>query len=360
MTRPLFTRFPTGLQTTYSELKQRAQEQETLLLGTPGSVSRRIDGGGRYWYRQFYDAEGAKAAEYIGPVGDEDAERRAEEVRDRIADANALAETTRLLTTVGYIQTDLRTQAVLVVLANAGLFRAGAILIGSHSYGALLNDLGVKSAELKTEDIDIARLDRLNIDGAAAPPFEELLRSSRVPLRPIPSLDRKGPVTSFAIPPRLRGKTRLRVDLLTPASGGEAKPLPVWELGAHAMGLPHLRYLLEDSIPSVVLGKHAVVPVRVPRPERLAWHKTMISQLRHETSDKGRKDLDQAAVLVAVLAEDAPDTLLDGYRSLSAGGRTRVARGVRELEKRLAAAGHVNAVELVRDAVGTRPASKKG
>lgn len=125
------------------------------------------------------------------------------------------------------------------------------------------------------------------------------------------------------------------------------------------MGLPHLRYLLEESIGAVGLGKHAVVPVRVPRPERLAWHKTMISQLRSDVSDKGRKDLDQAAVLVAVLAEDSPDILLDGYGALSTGARKLVGRGAAELEKRLTSGGHAAAVELVRDAVGTARASKK-
>jgi len=358
-TRPLFTRFPMGLQTTYSELKQRAFEQEALLLGTPGSVSERTESGRQYFYRQFYDSEASKATEYIGPVDDENAARRAELLRARIADANALIAMTQLLAGVGYVQTDARTQAVLVVLANAHLFRGGALVIGSHAYGAILNDLGTKVAAFATEDVDIARAGPLTIAAEPRVPFADVLASSRVPLLPIPSLDRKGPATSFAVPPRLRGKSRLRVDLLAPVSGGEARPVAVPELGAHAMGLPHLLYLLEGPVDSVVLGKNAVVPVKVPRPERLAWHKAITSELRADTSDKKQKDLDQAAVLIAILSEDAPESLLDAHAALSASSRSKVTRAADGLLARLSVAGHERAVELVREVVGTRPASKR-
>ena len=41
---------------------------------------------------------------------------------------------------------------------NAGVFQTGAMLVGAHAYGALLNTLGVKPRRNYTaEDIEIAR-----------------------------------------------------------------------------------------------------------------------------------------------------------------------------------------------------------
>lgn len=80
----------------------------------------------------------------------------------------------------------------------------------------------------------------------------------------IPTLDRKQPSTSYMT----RGRDRLRVDLVVPTRERTAKVLPVAELRTHAMGLPHLRYLVAESIEGLVVGRHGAVPVRIPRPER--------------------------------------------------------------------------------------------
>ena len=351
--RPLFRRYPLGLQTTYSELKQRAFEQRALLLGTLGSVSERVESGRRYLFRQFYDAESKKAAEYIGPSDDAASAARADEIRARIDDAGALAKETQLLTRVGYVDVDARTQAVLVVLTNAGVFRGGALLIGSQAYGAILNDLGVGVATFATEDVDIARPARLAVAGDV-PSFEALLQQSRVPLSAIPGFDPREPSTSFSIPPRMAGKRRLRVDLIAPAPKSGAALVAVPELKAHAVSLPHLRYLLEDPVETVVLGKASVIPVRVPRPERLAWHKMLVSQLRSATSDKRAKDISQAAVLIAVLAEDAPDTLVAAWAKLPKGSRAEAKGATPMLRAVLAAGGHERALGLLEDAVAGR------
>lgn len=348
--RPLFRRHPLGLQATYSELKQRALEQRELLLGTLGSVSERVESGRRYLFRQFYDSESKKAAEYIGHADDASSAARANEIRERIDDALALAKATQLLTRVGYVDVDARTQAVLVVLANAGVFRAGALLIGSHAYGAIVNDLGVGVATFATEDVDIARPAALQV-ADDVPSFEALLQRSRVPLSAIPGFDPREPSTSFAVPPRLAGKRRLRVDLVAPASRNGAALVAVPELEAHAIGLPHLRYLLEEPVETVVLGKASVIPVRVPRPERLAWHKMLVSQLRSETSDKRAKDISQAAVLIAVLAEDAPDTLVEAWGALPKRSRAKARGALRMLREVLASGDHDRALDLLEDTV---------
>lgn len=279
----VFTRHPLLLQTAFSELKRQALELPSILEGTPGSVGTRDVNGRPFFYRQFYDAEGKKAAQYIGSAEDPKATARAEALREQIALTKALVKDARFLTERGYVRTDPRTGAIVAVLANRGLFRAGAFLVGSHAYGALLNDLGVRAAAFATEELEVARI------------------------------------------------------------AGKAVP----ELRAHATALPHLRYLLTGAREAVLIGREGIIPVRVPRPEVFAWHKMLVSQLRTTTSEKSPKDLLQATVIFAVLAEDAPDALESAFAAIPRAARTKTVAGARRVLTRLEAAGHERARDLM-------------
>jgi hypothetical protein len=339
---PLFTRHPAVLQAAFSEMKRVAQQQPLLLTGTPGSLDAREMKGRVFYYRQFYDAEGVKATEYIGPAGRPEVEERAAAVRRAIELAQLLVRDARLLSQLGYVRADKRTAAILAALANHAVFAAGALLVGSNAYGALLNELGVKAAAFATEDVDIARNQRLQaellrVDGAD---FEKILAESTVRLAPVPVFGR-GPSTSYAA---LSG--RLSVDLLVPSGGDDVSVKRVPELKAYAQAIPHLRHLLVAPIDAVVLGHNGVVPVRVPRPEAYAWHKVRLSQTPSRPLDKRRKDAAQAAVLLGVLAEDAPDALKENFKALSATGKvkTRAAAGpIIELLR----SDHARAAEIV-------------
>lgn len=342
--RTLFTKQPLALQTTFAELKRQALEQPSLLVGTPGSVVVRTTGGRRFFYRDFYDPAGKKAAEYLGPEGDPAAQARAAAIREQIVVANGLLADAALLVQNGYVRVEPRTNAILAALANHGLFRAGMLLVGSHSYGALLNELGARAAATGTEDIDIARAGRLAlpVDGKS---FAEMLEDSRVPLHPVPQLVRKAPSTSFKPP----GRDRLRVDLLVPTDGLDVKVLEAPELRAHATALPWLRYLAEAPIPGVILGRSAMVAVLLPQPERLAWHKMLVSQIRHTTSEKAPKDVEQAATLVAILAEVAPESLVAAFEAVPRSARAKTKQGARRALTRLEATAHDGAAALLRE-----------
>ncbi len=340
----LFSRHSPVLQTSFSEIKRQAAEQPLVLVGTPGSVSVREVNGSRFYYRQFYDPQGKKRAEYVGPVADRAAEERVAVLRDRIGLANALVKEARLLAQRGYARVDPRTNAILAALANHGLFRSGGTLVGSHAYGALLNELGVRAAAFSTEDVDVARNAPLDIAALASKDFARMLADSTIPLLPVPRLERNAPPTSYKPP----GADRLRVDLLVPARGREVSIRAVPELNAHATALPHLAYVLEAPIDAVVLGRESVVSVRVPRPEALAWHKILVSQLRGAASDKKNKDVDQATVLFAVLAEDAPEALEDALAAVPRSARTQTRAGAQQVLRRLEASVHERAAELVR------------
>jgi hypothetical protein len=340
----LFTKQPMALQIAFAELKRQSLEQRRLLIGTPGSVVVRTNAGRRFLYRDYYDPLGKKAGDYIGPEDDAAAQARAAEIREQIALANGLLEEASLLVKNGYVRVEPRTNAILAALANNDLFRAGAVLVGSHAYGALLNELGARAAATGTEDVDVARAKRLELPSEAKS-FKAMLDESRVPLQPVPQLDPKRPPTSFKPP----GRDRLRVDLLMPTDGSAIKILSVPELAAYATALPFLRYVTDDPLPGLVIGRSAMVPVNLPRPERLAWHKMLVSQIRHETSEKAPKDIEQAATLVAILAESAPESLEGAFADVPRSAREMTRRGARRVAARLQGTPHEHARRLIEE-----------
>lgn len=343
----LFSRHPLALHTTYSELKRTALERRFVLLGSPGSVGEREVSGRRFHYRQYYDPVGKKTADYLGPVGDADAEARTAAVRALIEETKALLPELRLLSQSGYVRVDARTSAVVGSLANGGLFRSGLVLVGSHAYGVLLNELGIRAAAFATEDVDFARAERLEI---ATTSFAELLAASKVPLRPIPGFGRNAPPTAY----KGTGRDRFRVDLLVPTRGTEIATKRVPELDAHATALPRLGYLLERPIEGAVLARDNVVAVRIPRPEAFVWHKLLVSRSRTSTSEKRAKDVDQAAVIFAALAEDAPDTLAAALAEMSRRAREGALSAGEQLRARLDKDGHRRAVELLEELSASR------
>ncbi len=235
----LFTRHPLVLQTSFSEVKRQAAEQELVLVGTPGSVGVREVNGSRFYYRQYYDPQGKKRAEYVGPVAEAGAEERVAALRSRIEVTNALVKDARLLAQRGYARVDTRTNAIVASLANHGIFRGGGLLVGSHAYGALLNELGVRAAAFTTEDVDVARGEPLDIATTSGEvvSFAQMLADSTIPLQPVPSLKRTAPSTSYKPP----GADRLRVDLLVPARGREITTRAVPELKGARDGAPASR-----------------------------------------------------------------------------------------------------------------------
>jgi hypothetical protein len=303
--------------------------------------------GRAFYYRQFYDALGKKRAEYIGPEGEASAEARAQSTREAVELASALVKEARALSRDGYVRVDARVAAVLTALANRGVFRGGAVLVGSHAHGVLLNELGVRGPAFRTEDVDIGRGRSLTLALGPGESFETILAESFVPLLPVPALGRNHPSTSF----KAQGADPFRVDLLAPARGSEVATLAVPELRAHAAALPYLGYLLREPRVGIALGREGVVPVNVPRPEAFAWHKMLVSQLRGETRDKRAKDLEQAAVLTATLAEDDPDALDAAFEALPRSARSATRAGAARVTSLLEKGGHARAAEVVRGIV---------
>jgi hypothetical protein len=314
----------------FAELESAAAEQVDAFLGTPGTVTERTnENGTSYWVHRYSDALNRRHETYLGKSDDPQVSAQVAGLRERIEVANATIGRVRILARAGFATVDRKAYYTLASLHNHGLFRAGALLIGSHAYGALLNALGVRAVPYATEDVDIARSEALAISGV--PSFLEMLRATGIEFFEVPAFDRRKPSTSFAEP----GGARLRVDLLVPSATDDYPTIPVPELKAHAMGLPYLAYLLGASQEVPILSSHGGVMVRVPVPERYAVHKLIVSQLRAKTSSKPEKDLRQAATLIEALVERFPGAIEDALGAVPNSATRYIARANEALKQHL-------------------------
>ena len=295
----------------FAEIGEIVGRHRQVLLGTPGSLDERTnENGTRFWVHRYSDAVGRRLETYLGTQDDPEVVREISGLADQIAATNAIISQVRLLARAGFVTVDRKAFYTLASLHNHGLFRAGALVIGSHAYGALLNALGVKAVGYTTEDVDIARHEQLALPGV--PPFIEMLRATGIDFFEVPALD-----------------------LLVPSRGEDYPIIAVPELKAHATGLPYLAYLLGASQELPILSSHGAVLVRVPLPERYAVHKLMVSQLRAKTSAKPEKDLRQAAILIDALAERFPGAVEDALKAVPKSASKLIKLGKKALERHL-------------------------
>lgn len=316
-------------QARYQNVKELAGRQERILSGTPGTLKQRTQSGKKYWVREYIRVDSKKTDEYIGPASSV-SEHRVAQWATRVELAKTLAAGSASLRLFGYQRIDRKPAAVIEVFFNRGLTRGGLILVGSHAYGALLNELGILAPGYKTTDIDIARGHRLTVALPEGLSFHGVLKETGMNFVAVPGMPSHRPSASFMLP----GADQIAVDLLVPGTQA-GNIVPVKELAAYAQSIPLLDYLIGKPIESVVLSPNQVIPVRVPSPERFAIHKLFSSQSRRSNRDKVRKDLEQAAVLAAALEEETPGSLADASKAMPTSGRTALKRGAATAAKLL-------------------------
>lgn len=326
-----FQRLPLTLQTAYSDLLSRLQEDSVLELG--GTPVIRNRGGRKYWYtvQRFADRT---VERYLGPDSDEVRERveRArkinEDLKKRSKERSRLA---RMCRAGGLPRVDAATGKVLLALSKAGMFRLRGVIVGTHAFRCYPAILGVemKEAHAVTEDIDVAAFHSIAVamDDHLDPDLVE-------------TLEQIGP---FVARPGLHTQnTAWRdsasgtvVELLTPNEGPDRdEPLELPALGAHATPLRFLDYLIHQPMQAAALYRSGIL-VNVPQPARYGIHKLIVSIRRSaSTTAKSAKDIEQAAALIRVLAEDRPDELEDAFSEAYDRGpswRDHLVRGMRRL-----------------------------
>lgn len=317
---PPFRRLSDTAASLYAETLEHllAEEAAGLDRHLRGSFKRRRLAGGEYWYYQYRDLDQRVRQLYCGPVGGH-WDRVAAAGRGRDAGAGIDREAQAgLLRAAGLPAVPAGAFRLLAALADAGLFKTGAALVGTYAFMALGNQLGVAWAgrAATTQDVDVAhgRSVELALPGARLD-LPGVLEGLEMGYHPVPKLDPRQPSTSFLF----RGQ-QLRLDLLTPPHGRRTAPIEVPALNAAAQPLKYLEYLLEAPQPAVLVGAR-VLRVTVPDPARFAVHKLLVAGVRPATeAAKARKDLDQAAQLLRVLLEDRPGDLAAAWRAAAGRG----------------------------------------
>ncbi len=292
-----------AFRTQYAELKERTRSTTFLLPGTPGTLVKRTGTGRVYWYRVYQTAGGSQVEDLVGKDDDEE---KLLDARAELDFAQWTATQVRNLRKLEFQVGDKGVASVLVELHNRGLLDPGLVVVGTLSYMAWLNELGARAVSTRTQDIDLAARQRLKL--AAPRSFLETMQATRLGFTPVPGMPNDEPPTSV----KLKGRDGLRVDVLTHGAR-IGQSVPVAPLMWHAQTVPHYDYLLEQPRQAAVLAGGHSIPVLLPRPERLVWHKLYASASRQSFPEKAEKDLLQAVTLAAILTEQEEEALGDSF-----------------------------------------------
>lgn len=335
----MIDRLPEDAQTLHAEAIALllANERDRGWSHLSGSFTSKSIHGADYVYFQYSDPGGIRRQFAIGRRNASLEAIITAYSQERAKHQADLAQLTRLaglLRAAGVATLPHAPARVLRALADAGLFAAGGLLVGSYAFQVLGNLLGVvwPSAAWRTQDVDIAAQVLI-----AVPPLATdvpmVLDSLQMGFVPIPQLDPRHPSTSF----RVRGKP-LRVDLITPGGERDVAPIPIPRFRAAAAPIKFLSLVMREAQPAAIVDRTTATLVVVPTPARFALHKLLVSQMRSVVQQtKGGKDLHQAALLLEVLAEDRPEDIEAAAIAFAESGpavTTKLARGFRAAVKR--------------------------
>lgn len=319
-----------------ADLRERLEVFEAMrtIASLPGDFVTKTVKGVVYHYFQS-TLPGGRIQIYIGPDSGE-ARRLIEAKKSGEKDVSADEKMLQRLASqviAGGVRPVLPDIARIIHrLADCGLFHVGGVLVGTVAFQILGAQLGVTwaSEARATQDVDFASdtnvalaVPDLQADVPAA------IESLQMGFFPVPRLSRTEPSTSYAV----RGKT-LRVDLLTTARKGVTAPVFIRRLNAAATPLKYLDYLIDEPNAAVLPAGDPCL-VRVPQPARYALHKLIVSQERDATAtDKKRKDLLQARLMIDLLKEDRPGDITLAWEHLAKRGATwlkKVEMGCKEI-----------------------------
>lgn len=312
-------RLSTQVQTAYAALLEQlvAMEAQRAIGHSGGTFVLKTLKGQEYYYYQ-HALPGRIVQSYVG--------RRSlalDRVVERFKEGRKLAaserqRTTRLcalLRSGGAMTIDRPSTRAMEALAEAAVFRLGGVLVGAHAFIALGNLLGVRWARggVRTEDVYIAGERNLAIAlPALTADVPKVLESLEMGFFPVPGLSPRQPSTSF----KVRGRA-LRVDILTPRTGSSTAPVPIARFHTAAQPLPYLDYLIDEPQQAALVAGSGIL-VNVPSPARFALHKLVVSRSRETTRQaKSGKDLEQAAQVIDVLADDRPGDLALAWQALA-------------------------------------------
>ncbi|MGO4852229.1 nucleotidyltransferase family protein [Phaeovulum sp. W22_SRMD_FR3] len=295
--------------------------KEVAVSDIRGKPTLRLRDARGYWYDRYRLGEQI-VERYIGEDTEELRQHLArhetlrETARDRRAETSRLV---RLLRSEGYLTPDLATGQILMAMARSGVFRLGGTVVGTHAFRQYEGVLGVRigaDQAAQTNDIDIASFERLSLalGDQVDPDLAQVF--SALDFEALPAIgDRK--VWRWR-----QTRQQTLIEFLTPSFQQDEGLRDLPALGVSAQSLHFLNYLIAEPLTVPLLYREGAL-IQIPRPERYAIHKLIVSERRRrgDMADKARKDRAQARFLIGVLADEDPYALAAAWQAARDKGR---------------------------------------
>ena len=326
--------------TLYAELLEQMQilDASRTISSLKGTFSTKVVNGVEYVYFQHYQPGGRLVQLYVGKRCEQTEAMMREQAAVR-EESQEFSDNLRRLSAqvkagLGMI-TEKSMYRVIHGLADAGVFRNGGVLIGTHAFHAIGVMLGRRwpSDSMTTSDVDIAAEKKLSVAlPSLLSDIPAALDSLKMGFLPVPRLSHKEPSTTYFI-----RKSSLRLDILTPKTTASDAPVFIRRFNCAAAPLPYLSYLVEEPVQCVIADTEPLL-VNIPQPVRYAMHKLIVSQVRDvSASAKSQKDLYQAHQLLTLIKEERPADIKPAWDNLVARGprwKKHAEAGITAMQKR--------------------------
>lgn len=324
---PLYRELPVAAQTAYAELFEMVQAAETTRspAALSGKVLWKTIKGRRYAYWAFKEIDGRKREYYLGPESPVIA--AIEEARLRGAPSlAALARQAAVALAQGCSATTPKHFRIVKRFADYQFFRAGGLLVGTHAFAAMGNQLGVAwEGNMRTLDLDFAHHGSGGNVAVALPADLRIDTHDALQSLQMGFLPALGGPKGLASQYMSEREPDLRIDFITPMRRKD-ELLAMPDLGIALSPLKFLDYLIESPGQAVLIDRADACLVNLPDPARYGLHKLIVAAERGARHPKYRKDLAQALSLIEWHLERAPDALADAWKDLAARGAGWVKR----------------------------------
>ena len=330
-----FTPLSTAAQTAYASLTSASRLEDLRTVAElPGSFSKKIVKGRDYWYYQTADLTGKQMQIFLGLASDELTELIAVH-RSGGGKTVHLRQLARQAIAAGCLSIVPAHAKILERLSDAGFFRAGGILVGTHVYMAYQNYLGIRwDSAAQTLDID------QNVDFAHAGRNVSVAIPSGVTMDMGSEIEalKMGFVPVKSLTTYVKSDEQdLQIDFVTCMHRGGDTPVLVKALNATMQPLKFMEFSMEAPIQITLLAQRGAITVNAPPPEKYALHKLLVYGERPQNMRiKASKDLAQAASLIDYLGKNDAELLADTWAELIGGGpgwRSRALEGLTALNE---------------------------
>jgi hypothetical protein len=320
--QPLYRELPAAAQTAYAELQELVQVAEASRSPAfvTGKVAYKTVKGQRYAYWAFKEIDGRKREYYLGPVGPAiDAIERAR--TQGVPALDAVARQAAAAIAQGCTATPPKHFRIVKRFADYQFFRAGGLLVGTHAFLALGNQLGVAwGSGTRTLDLDFAHAGPGGTVAVALPANLQANMHDALESLQMGFLPALGGSKGFASNYRSATEPDLRIDFLTVRRrNNDEVHMP--DLGVALVPLKFMDYLIERPGQAVLLDRADACLINLPDPARYGLHKLLVAAERGPRHIKYGKDILQALALIDWHLQRAPALLKQAWDDLVAGGR---------------------------------------